>query len=871
MIAMDAEWGVSMRLDKTPRLPMQIVIAASNNIENSYLVSEEIANECKRLGVHMSYSPVADVNINPKNPIIGRRSFGEDKKLVASFAVSAVEAYRNNGIIACGKHFPGHGDTSQDSHKTLPSVNASLERINDVELYPFTKLINNDLPAIMVAHLKIPALEPNSKLPSSLSPRIIDTLLKQKMHYKGLVLSDALNMQGAQSFGSNVEINIQAFKAGNDILVYPLEIDKTVAKFKEEIKSGKITELRLNESVRKILMAKYWAGLGEYSPIDANRIIEDLNNQHSKDIINKVTKESITLIKNKNDVLPLVDVESKIAHLVFGVDKMSEINNRLNDYGKVDNFKVNFSNLNSIKDKIKKYSTIIISVDNPFYYNRKNKSSHRASIKELQSQIKKISKNKIVILNLIGDPYSLSDFGDEDIFDAIIISYKNTKVAQQYTAATIFGANSPKGVLPVTISEKYKVGTSLTFPEIGRLSYSTPELEGMSSIKLSMIDSIVNKAIQDTVMPGGQVLVARNGKIVYNKSFGYKTYEEKEKIKHSDLYDIASLTKIMAATPIVMHLIEEEKLNLDTPMQEYFSELDTTSKADITLRQMMAHYARLQPWIPFFRNTLDENDKPDRKKYYRFNYDSKHKIKVAKNLYLRNDMKDSIIYDVLHSPLLDTLEYKYSDLPYYFIQNIVEKKERKSLDKLASKWFYKPLGLQRISYKPKNTFSVDDIVPSEIDTYFRQKELRGDVNDPGAAMLGGIGGHAGVFSNAYDLAVIMQMFLQEGYYGGKRYFSPSTVEEFTSCQYCDKGNRRGIGFDKPQLEGEGPACDCISYLSFGHSGYTGTMAWADPDEKIVYIFLSNRTYPDSKNTKLVDQNIRTNIQSVIYNAINNVE
>lgn len=867
LIAMDAEWGVSMRLRNTPRLPLQMVIAASNKVENSYYVSEVIANECKRLGVHMSYSPVADVNINPKNPVIGRRSFGEDNKVVASFSVSSLDAYRNNGILACAKHFPGHGDTSKDSHKTLPNVNADIDRIKDVELYPFEKLIRNNLPAVMVAHLRIPAIEPDLNLPSSLSSKVIDSLLKKEMNYKGLVLSDALNMVGAQTYGTNEEVNIQAFKAGNDVLLYPMGISKTVKKFKEEIANGNISVERLDESVRKILMAKYWANLGNYKPVDTNNLLEDLNSQNSIDVIRKVTRESFTLIKNKNETLPIVDVESPIAHVVFGGDKFSELSKRLNDYGNINSYRISSKNFLKVKSLVDKSSTLIISIDNPFYSSRRNPAVFKKRIKELRNQIDDLADGRKVVLNLIGNPYSLKELGKDENFDAILVSYKNTKISQEYAAATIFGANSPKGVLPVSINEKYKIGTSLSYSEIGRLSYSTPDLEGMSFEVLNEIDSIVNKAISNTIMPGAQVLVARNGKIVYNKSFGYKTYKKKDKIKNNYLYDVASLTKILATTPIVMKMVDMGKIDMEVPVKKYLPELDTTSKANLTLRKMMAHYARLQPWIPFYKETLDKNGHADKKKYYSLNYNSEHKLKVANNLYLRTDYKDSIYYKVLHSKLRDTLEYKYSDLPYYFLQKIVEDKQRSTLDKLAEEWFYRPLGMQRIAYKPKNKYSLEEIVPSEVDNYFRQRILWGDVNDSGAAMMGGVAGHAGVFANAYDVAVIMQMYLQEGYYGGKRYFNPKTIDNFTKCHYCSRDNRRGLGFDKPQLVGGGTSCDCVSFLSFGHSGFTGTLAWADPDEKIVYIFLSNRTYPVSTNVKLAEKNIRTDIQSVIYKSI----
>jgi len=620
IVAMDAEWGVAMRLDKTPKLPYQIAIGATNNVNNAYLVSQEIANECIRMGVNMNYAPVADVNVNPQNPIIGYRSFGENKNLVSEFSVSAFEAYRNQGVLSCGKHFPGHGDTSNDSHKTLPTVNASIERIYDVELRPFEELINNGIPAIMVAHLNVPALDSTSKLPTSLSPIIINSLLKNDLNFKGLVISDALNMKGARAFGTDVEINLQAFKAGNDVLLYPRDIKNTVARIKQEIRQKNISENRLDQSVRKILMAKYWAGLNDFSPVETDGLISDLNNANAEFVNNKVASESITLIKNNNKTLPIVDVTKPIANLTFGNDKFVDLSSKLNNFARVDNFVITPNNFKKVKDKIKGYSKVIISVDNPFYKFRRDKSAYNKKLKEMNNQISELAKTNTLILNYSGNPYKLSEFGDDNFFDAILISYNNNIYTQKYSASIIFGASSPEGVLPVTISEKYAGGSSLYFKNIGRLSYASPEQEGMNSLKLSYIDTIVNKAINDTVMPGAQILVARNGKIVYQKSFGYKTYEKKSRIDNNDVYDIASVTKIMATTPIVMKMVENNELDLDAPLKTYLPELDTTSKADITIRQMMAHYARLRPWLPLYKMTLDKNGDLDKKKYYKFNY-----------------------------------------------------------------------------------------------------------------------------------------------------------------------------------------------------------------------------------------------------------
>ncbi|MCK5824668.1 MAG: hypothetical protein KAG96_04605 [Ichthyobacteriaceae bacterium] len=462
MIAMDAEWGVSMRLSNTPILPLQMPVAATNKIENSYLVSEEIAKECKRLGVHLSYSPIADVNINPANPIIGRRSFGEDKELVTNYSISAIEAYNDNNVLSCGKHFPGHGDTSQDSHKTLPSVLADMKRIEDIELYPFERIIDAGVPTMMVAHLKIPALEPNKDLPSSLSPLVIEGLLKEKMGYKGLIMSDALNMQGAKSFGTNVEINIQALKAGNDVLLYPVDIEETIEKIVEEIKLGKITEERIDHSVIKILKSKYWAGLNNFNDVVVENVEEDLNSIEATNIINKVAKESITLVKNSKNVLPLkADTKKAVANICFGDDKFEEFEQKLNNFTKVDTFNVDKIGLTKVKQILQNYDTVIVSVDLPYagYKTRIGKKKTG----ELKGKINSLIRGKKAILNLLGDPYKLPMFGNDSNYNSILLGYKNSDAVQNYMAATIIGEEKPQGVLPVSVNQKYPLGTSLTF------------------------------------------------------------------------------------------------------------------------------------------------------------------------------------------------------------------------------------------------------------------------------------------------------------------------------------------------------------------------------------------------------------------------
>jgi beta-N-acetylhexosaminidase len=390
----------------------------------------------------------------------------------------------------------------------------------------------------------------------------------------------------------------------------------------------------------------------------------------------------------------------------------------------------------------------------------------------------------------------------------------------------------------------------------------------MNSERLKKVDSVAQYAIDSLMTPGIQLIVARKGKVVYNKNFGKHTYIGKDKVKFNDIYDVASLTKILATIPLLMELEEQGIVSLDTKLSQLLPEYKNSNKKNVTIKKMLSHYAKLRPWIPFYYETLDSVTKQPDVKYYRRKQSKAYNIEVTKNLFLRSDYQDSIQEIIKESEMLDKLKYRYSDLPYYILKKFIETHYDQSLDKLVQQHFYKSLGANFTTYNPNSKFSDTQIVPTEIDDYFRYQEIHGYVHDMGAAMQNGVGGHAGVFSNANDVTKIMQMYLQKGYYGGKRYFKAETIDKFNTCYFCEKDNRRGIGFDKPQLEDEGPTCGCISMSSFGHSGFTGTYAWADPEEEIVYVFLANRTYPKAgKNNRLLKESIRTEIQRLIYEAI----
>jgi len=863
LISIDAEWGLGMRLDSTVSFPWNMTLGAIRDNKLIKQTGYNIGEHCKRLGIHFNFAPVVDINTNPKNPIIGNRSFGEDRDNVTNKALAFMEGMQEAGVLASAKHFPGHGDTETDSHKTLPTISFNEQRIDSVELYPYKQLIKNNLASVMVAHLNIPSLESKAGFPSTLSENIVTNILKEKLQFKGLIFTDALNMKGASNFSKSEDVDLAAFKAGNDMLLISGDIGKGIDKITEAYNNGDITEERLAHSVKKVLMAKYKVGLNNYKPIGTANLVEDLNRLQDEVLNETLMENALTVVKNSTKLLPLRHLETKaIAYVKLGDDNGSVFLNELKKYTKV--HEISAANLNDLISKLNNYNTVIVG------FHKSNESpwkDYKFSNQELV-WLYEIARTNTTILSVFAKPYALLDLKTNENLESLLVAYQNSDVAQQKAAQLIFGAIQSKGVLPVTSGDEFKVGEGIHFPSLSRLGYGLPESVGMNSQKLAKLDSIAQYAIDSIMTPGIQLLVARKGKVIYNKNFGKHTYQGKQKVRSSDIYDIASLTKIVATLPLIMELEEKGIISLDSKLSEILPEFKGTNKENVTIKKMLSHYAQLKPWIPFYVSTLDSVTKKPDAKYYRRKISKGFDIEVANKLFLRSDYQDSIQGIIKESDMLERLRYRYSDLPYYILKKFIEKHYDQPLDKLVQQRFYKSLGANYTTYKPRERFSKTQIVPSEIDDYYRYQEVHGYVHDMGAAMQNGVGGHAGVFSNANDIAKIMQMYLQKGFYGGHRYFKTQTLDKFNECYYCESDNRRGVGFDKPQLDEEGPTCGCVSMTSFGHSGFTGTYAWADPDAEIVYVFMANRTYPTSNGkNKLLRENIRTEIQRLIYEAI----
>jgi len=863
LIGMDAEWGLNMRLDSTFSFPWNMTLGAIKDNNLIRQVGRSIADHCKRIGVNFNFAPVVDINTNPDNPIIGNRSFGESTQNVSSKSLNFMRGQQEMNILSSAKHFPGHGDTSTDSHKTLPFISHDKKRILKTELKPFKTLINNGLESVMIAHLEVPSLEKTKGLPSTLSYSIVTSLLKNTLGFKGLIITDALEMKGLSNFKSKGNLDMLAFKAGNDILLMSANVSEGIKAIVDEYNLGEISEERLSYSVKKILKAKYKVGLNNFLQISKTNLYNDLNSLENKILNEELVEKAITVVKNNDNMLPIKNLKNSIGYLNFGNDNYMAFFDELTKYSKIDNLdEIDILKTESESFIESNYKTIIIGVhansETPWKsYNLK---------KEEIIFINRISKKVNVILNIFGSPYMLNKFKNIKNINGIIISYQNSKVYQKKSAQLIFGAIESTGILPVSIGKLFSAGQGLELNKINRLSYGLPESVNLRSDKLNKIDSLAQIAIDSSMTPGMQILVAKDGKVVYDKNFGYLTYKKKQRVNHNTIYDIASLTKILVTLPIVMKMVEQGKLSLDTKLKEIIPQYVNSNKSDKTIKEILSHFANLKSWIPFYKSTLDTVNKLPNPLYYKKSFSNEYNIKVTENLYLLSSFKDSININIKNSELNND-KYKYSDLPYYILKEYIENYYSSDLSSIIDSQMNNKMGLTHSSFFPREINSLDNIAPTEIDDYFRFQEIRGTVHDMGAAMQGGIGGHAGLFSNVNDIAKIMQMFIQDGEYGGERYLNKSTIDLFNKCYYCSEENRRGVGFDKPQIEEDGPTCGCVSMNSFGHSGWTGTYTWADPDEKIVYVFLSNRSYPNSVENKLLKNNIRTDIQKLIYESI----
>lgn len=865
LIAMDAEWGIGMRLDSTLSFPKAMTLGA---IQNPRLIQEmgaEIARQFRLLGMHVNFAPVVDVNSNPENPVIGFRAFGENKERVAQRAIAYMKGLQENGILANAKHFPGHGDTENDSHYTLPIIQHPANRIWDIDLYPYQRLFKENLMSVMVAHLNVPSLSQGTGLPTSLSKPVVTDLLQKRMNFKGLIFTDALNMQGVTIKNKPGEVDLQAVLAGNDVLLFSEDVPKAKELILEAVEQGLLTEEEIDRRVKKILKAKYWAGLNSYAPIDTYQIADKLTASKTKELIEKLYGEAITVASNRDDLLPLGRLEVlKIASLSIG-DEGQEFSTYLNQYTQVDHFTIpkalgESAHYNLMK-KIEDYDVVVVGLMGVTNSPRRNFGIAPGDVSLIQS----LEKRQQVVTVLFGNVYAAKNL---EGLSHVVLAYENSPFTQKLVPQILFGARPAKGILPVSVSPQFTQGVGGFLNSQNRLAYGSPESVGMDAGKLNKIDEVAATMIEKKAAPGARVLVVKDGTVIFDRSYGHLDYEKTAPVTSETVYDLASVTKVAATTLAAMFLHGRGELDLSKSIGDYLPELKKTNKGPLLLKDVLVHEAGLKAFIPHYNKTL-ASDKWN-PIYYQDSLSQDYSLPISNAMYGRNSLRDSLWKWTVESELLPKPHtYVYSDLTMYFMQEIIERIVHQPLNEFLEQQFYAPLGLQTLTFKPFEKLPLQKIAPTENDQTFRHRQIQGYVHDPGAAMYGGVAGHAGLFGTAQDLAVIMQLLLNGGSYGDVALLKPETIDAFTKRQ--STRSRRGWGWDKPDPEkGKGGSAGKLAPKStFGHTGFTGTCVWADPENKLSYIFLSNRVYPSATNTKLLDLGIRTQIHDLIYEAIKN--
>lgn len=867
-ISIDGEWGLGMRLDSTVAFPRQMVLGAIQNDSLIYTMGLEIGRQMRRIGVNINFAPVIDINNNPRNPVINNRSFGEDKYKVASMGLAYMNGLQDQGIIAVAKHFPGQGDTEIDSHIALPIMRHDKKTIDELDLYPFRKLIEQGLAGIMVGHLHVPALDSMPNSVSTVSIPIITNLLKGELGFKGLIFTDALEMKGIADYVDPKQVEVKALLAGNDVLLLPVNLPRAIQNVMDAMEKGIISPQLIEERCRKVLAYKHKVGLDKLKPVELMNLMEDLSPPVASEIVNKLIESAVTIAKNKDNLLPLKTDNLKMAIVSFGDSSSKDFKQSIQLFTPADHYfqPVVTSDIDNMLliARLSTYKVVAIDV-------RKTVDSPALNYgikKQLLSFIDTLSKvGPKIIVHLPANAYALSQF-DQKV-DAMVITYRDRPNVGYWAAQAIFGGINVSGRLPVSASDDYKVGAGINL-EATRLGYAPPESVGIKLSELSRIDSIALDGIARKAYPGCRILVAVNNQIIWDKAYGYQTYEKTFPVKLNEIYDLASVTKVAASTLAIMKLSEDGLIDITKKIETYLPEYNKSNKKGIRIDNFLAHQARLVPGIPFYKKTLEQ--KSPNPAYYSTLLKNNFGIRVTDRLWLRNDYRDTIFETIKNSPLLEKTEYKYSDLSMYFMYQVIESVTGQKFEDYLKNNIYKPLNLNSIGFNPTDRFPLNRIPPTEIDTYFRHALIQGFVQDPGAAMMNGVMGHAGLFSDVYDLAAIMQMMINGGRFNGIQFLKPETIKRFTKSHFS-KVNRRGLGWDKPPYDPsiEGPCCISASDESFGHSGFTGTYVWADPKYKMVYIFLSNRVYPDAGNNKISELNIRTNIQQVVYDAMINAE
>jgi beta-N-acetylhexosaminidase len=856
MITIDGEWGLGMRLDSVTKYPYQLTLGALKDDKLVYEMGVAVGEQMKRIGVHVNYAPVVDINNNPDNPVIGYRSFGEDKNKVAQLGVAYTKGMQDAGIMACAKHFPGHGDVAVDSHFDLPVINKDKQQLDSLELYPFKQLFKAKVGSVMIAHLYIPSIDNTENRATSLSKANVTALLRDDLGYDGLTFTDALEMKGVTKFFGGGEASVEALIAGNDMLCLPADVKESIKAVEKAIKKKRLSWDDIDKKVRKVLYAKYQLGLSKPQIINTQNLLTDLN-EKTASLRARVAANAVTVMNNNAGLLPFTK-GGKIAYVGIGTASLNAFGERMKNDFAADayflSYKDSTENLNAILNSIKngKYQKVVIGLHN-FSLRPAGNYGISSTAVNLVNELQSYNAISFVF----GNVYAAQNFCN---VSTLVAMHEDDAIFHNAAADFLNGKISSKGSLPVTVC-RMQYGSGLmvnNFMTVG----SSPEW--------AVVDSIVQDGLDKRAYPGAVVLAIQHGVIKYHKAFGnYEFDASSQPMNLESVFDLASVTKISATTVAVMKLYEQGKLELDKTLEDYLPYTAGTDKARLKIRDILLHQAGLNPFIRFYRETIDTTTGLPSPAVYSTTMQADFTIPVAKNVWMRKDWNDTMMKRILQSALTAPNKYVYSDNDFILLGKIIEAISGMTLDQYVQKTFYNPLGMATTGFKPWQRFGMERLVPTEEEKHFRMQLLRGYVHDEGASMFGGVSGHAGLFSNAYDLAMLYQMLLNGGEFNGERYLKGETIDLFTA--YSSDISRRGLGFDKPEKDNatrkEPYPSSLASPQTFGHTGFTGTCVWVDPKADLVYVFLSNRVYNTRANNLLGQMNIRGKVQDAIYKAL----
>ncbi len=857
LVAINAEWGLGQTMDSTLSFQKPLVLSALANDSLVYATGAEIARQLKILGIHINFAPHADIDIPSENSPIALRYFSNDKKRVANKSVAFMKGLQEHGVIACAKHLPAEEKNTLPDQNQTEAISFDLNRLDTLDFYPYQQLINEGLGGMLTTHLHFSAAEKKGLVPASISEIFISEILKKKTGFKGLTFTEIPYLQSAAGKKRAGETELLAFRVGNDILISPLKPREAIRKIMKAMKKNPMLKSQLEVSVKKILEAKYAVGLASSKTVSPDNLASRLTSDEAIFLKHQIAKATVTVVRNASSSIPIKILDNKrFASLTVGKGEQNEFNHYLAKYADLRYHSVlSISDTLGLNQKLRQADVVIISLFPSLI------------TKEISSFIKQLASTREVILCNFGSPFLLNDF---EGLPTIIEAYTEEAWMPKLAAQVIFGGVSAEGVLPINAGS-LPIGQGLKTSALGRLEYTLPLAAGMDNLTLNKIKFIAQEAIDSGATPGCHVLIAKDGKVVFEQSFGSLTYENKISVTDETIFDLASLTKVTATLQAVMFMYEKGLIDINKKISVYLSELKESNKKDFVIKDILTHQAGLWPFLPFWAQTVKESQPlPE---YYSSTASEDYPFPVADNLFASKNMKDSLWQWIINAKVREKpdrtpYDYRYSDMGFYMLQHLAEKLLNQPMDDFLAQNLYEPIGSYTTGYLPLKQFPAERIAPTEDDKLFRRSLLRGYVHDQGAAMQGGIAGHAGLFSTANDLAKLGQLWLQKGSYGGLQIFKPETLEFFTQKQY--ENSRRGLGWDKPVLsDPSGPTSLYSSQKTFGHTGFTGTCIWVDPEFNLVYVFLSNRVYPDMNNNKLLNANIRPRIQDVIYQSIFN--